>query len=128
MQRWTERQLILALTWISLEWNNPDRHDHYIMRLEQSMLQMMNSKRVRVKPIKFKYRTRKRKLVNPEDREDKYDSKQAVLDVAKGMAFSQSTMPVTVQRISKDGTRVLSERLVDPRTGEVIPGSERKFE
>lgn len=126
MQKWTERQLLLALTWINLEWNSPDRHDHYIMRLEQSMLQLMNSKKVVVKPIKFKFKKRVRR--KKEDREEKYDSKQVQIDLAKGVALSQATLPVTVRRVSKDGTRVLSEWQMDPRTGQAIPDTERKFE
>lgn len=52
IERWTERQLIIALAWINLQWNRPDRHDHYQM---QTAAMMSAKKDAKLDDFKLKF-------------------------------------------------------------------------
>lgn len=35
MEKHTHRQYLTWLAWLEMQWNKPDRHDHYLMRVAQ---------------------------------------------------------------------------------------------
>lgn len=129
MQRWTERQLLVALVWLGLQWNKPDRGDHYLMQIHQAMKQVFskNASGIKLKSSKIKFKYGRPKKKSKEEEDGFYTPGEVLRDIQRSMAMGQSTLPVTIRRVSKDGTRILSQKQVDPRTGQVIPGTEISF-
>lgn len=48
-----------------------------------------------------------------EDQEKERKHRENLKNVGLGMVLANSKVPITVRRVSKDGTRVLSEKVID---------------
>lgn len=55
--RWSHREYLTRLAWLDLQWNEPNRSDHYAMQIVQAIRQMFNKSDVSLgsQKIPFKF-------------------------------------------------------------------------
>lgn len=53
MDRVSHREYLLWQRWFSDQWNRPDRHDWYLMRVCQTLVKMLKGKKGQVPDLEF---------------------------------------------------------------------------
>lgn len=119
MREWSEEQARLACAWLKLQWNKPDRHDYYLMSVVRS-LEAGKGNEVALESLKLPFefltqeqREKARQEAEREEQEKERKHRENLKNVGLGMVLANSKVPITVRRVSKDGTKVLSEKVID---------------
>ena len=99
----THRQYLAWQEWLQLQWNEPDRHDWYLMKIaailsRSPFIGQMRIPFTIVKQSQGQSQGITREQIVEANRKERIDS----LGASK----------VIVRRVSKDGTRILSEEVV----------------
>ena len=81
--RWSHREYLTRLAWLDLQWNEPDRSDHYAMQIARAIRQILNKSTVTLDQQKIPFDLRRQPVEEEESEEQRAARVAAVSQTSK---------------------------------------------
>lgn len=80
----SHREFVAHYEWLELQWDIPDRGDHYLMKFMALVVSLMSKGHTAIDPNKFKVKFEKAKSNKDKANQAKIASKTAISRILKG--------------------------------------------